>query len=126
MAMGSKERIVDGAKVVAQLVARQAVPIVWDEYEFMPHNWPMIFPNHPHSLKCYDSWADACSRFVEGAPITTKGSYTELGSLHTSSLDVKSLTPFTSEEVESLMREKQKTIRPFTGRPIVKHVKSLL
>ena len=120
MAMGSKERIVDGGKVVAQLAARQGVPIVWDEYELMPHNWPMVFPDHPHSIKCYYSWVEAFSPFVEGTPVTAKALFTELKSQDIWSLDVQNLTHLTAEEVESLMRDKQKTIRPFTGRPAAK------
>lgn len=120
MAMGSKERLVDGGKVVAQFAARQGVPVIWDEYERMPHNWPMVFPDHPHSIKCYHTWAEACSQFVGSRPVTTVGTFTEFGSSCTKSLDVKNLTPLTAEEIENLMRDKQKTIQPFTGRPAVK------
>ena len=122
MAMESKERLVDGGKLVAQFAARQGVPIIWDEYELMPHNWPMVFPDHPQSIKCYHSWAEACSRFVAGAPVTTSGIFTEFGSLHARSLDVMNLTHLTVDEVESLMRDTQKIIRPFTGQPAVKSV----
>lgn len=58
--------------VVAQLAARQGVPVVSDEYELMPHNRPTVVPNHPHSIKCYHPWADTCSPFVQGAPVTAK------------------------------------------------------
>ena len=120
MAMGSKERIVDGAKVVAQRAARQGVPIIWDEYEDMPHNWPMVFPKYSHSAKCYRRWSDACSRFAEGAPVQTEGTFTHFQSLHTRNIDVKNLTSLTTEEVESLLRSKHKTIKPFTGNPAVR------
>lgn len=79
MAMGSKERIVDGGKVVAQLVASQDVCVLWDEYELMPHNWPMVLPDHLMSTKCCRSWAEACLSFVERHAAQIRGEFTEYG-----------------------------------------------
>ena len=115
MAMGSKERIVDGGKVVAQLAASQDVCVLWDEYELMPHDWPMVFPNHPMSKKCYVSWAGACSTFVEGPAAQTKGQITEFRDLNTRSVNIRALTHLKMSDVMHLMESKQRTIRPFTG-----------
>ncbi|KAL8974912.1 MAG: hypothetical protein Q9197_000852 [Variospora fuerteventurae] len=119
MAIGSKERIVDGAKYVAQQVARQGVPTLWDEYELMPHNWPMGFPNHALSEKCYHSWAKACSYFADGRNIQTHGTFTALDS-QVRELEVTELTTMSTEEVGRLMRCKESSIRPFTGKPVAK------
>lgn len=119
MAIGSKERIVDGTKYVAQHVAIQGVPILWDEYELMPHNWPMGFPNHPLSEKCYHSWAKACSYFADGRNIQTHGTFTALDS-QVRELEVTKDTSMSTEEVGRLMRCKESSIRPFTGQPVAK------
>ena len=81
MAIGSKERIVDAAKFVAQFVAKQGMIVLWDEYELMPHNWPMGFPIHPHSEKCYHSWAKASLCFVNRWETQTNGIITSLEDL---------------------------------------------
>ncbi|KAL9023040.1 MAG: hypothetical protein Q9196_007417, partial [Gyalolechia fulgens] len=120
MAVGSKERIVDGARYFAQLVATQGAPILWDEYELMPHNWPMGFPRHPLSEQCYSSWAKACSRFVNGPPIQSHGTFTTFEGSPVRELDVTKLTPLSKNDVARLMRRKQSSIRPFTGTPVTK------
>ncbi|KAL8656068.1 MAG: hypothetical protein Q9210_000506 [Variospora velana] len=119
MAIGSKERVVDGAKYVAQQIAIQGVPTLWDEYELMPHNWPMGFPNHALSEKCYRSWANACSYFADGRNIQTHGIFTALDS-QVRELEVTKLTSMSTEEVGRLMRCKESSIRPFTGQPVAK------
>lgn len=92
MAMDSKERLADGAMLIARFGARQGVAVQWDEHEVMPHDWPIVIPSQPYSKQCYFSWAEACSRSVEGERVTTKGTFTDLGSILILSLDMKSLT----------------------------------
>lgn len=122
MAMGSKERLGDAAKVVAQAASREGVSVIWDEYELMPHNWPMNFRDHPHSTKCYRRWAEACSQFAQGLPARTKGTFTELEGLEIQDIDVQTLTSYTMDEVRGFMKCKQMTVKPFTGGRVVKSV----
>ena len=120
IAIGSKERNSDSTKVPAQLAAREGVPVIWDEYELMPHNWPMVFPNYPHSIKQYQSWAAACLRFLGNEKIETTGTFSQFESLSARQVDVCNLTPLTLDEVETLMRTAQRSIQPFTGRAVAK------
>ena len=122
IAIGSKERNSDSTKVPAQLAAQQGVPVIWDEYELMPHNWPMILPKYPHSIKTYHSWSAACLRFLAGDKIQTTGTFTDFESLSTSEVNVYNLSPLNLDEVESLMRTMQRSVRPFTGEMIIKPV----
>lgn len=120
IAIGSRERKSDSTKVPAQLAARQNVPVIWDEYELMPHNWPMVFSKYPHSIKLYHSWSAACLRFLRGDKFQTTGAFTEFESLSTREIDVHNLTPLTLDEVEYLMRTMQRSVRPFTGELVAK------
>ena len=120
IAMGHKERMIDGVKYFAQLAATQGVPILWDEYELMPHNWPMGFPDHPHSEKCYCSWAEACSKFVRNAQIQSHGTFTTLWKSKVQEIEVTELSSLTQAEVRRFMASRQGSIRPFKGRPGVK------
>ncbi|KAL8847463.1 MAG: hypothetical protein Q9221_007489 [Calogaya cf. arnoldii] len=120
MAIGSKERIVDAAQYFAHHIATQGVPVLWEEYELMPHNWPMAFPDHRSSEKCYRSWAKACSNFADGLNIQTQGTFTALEGSQERDLEVTRVTNITKDEVERLMRCKESSIRPFTGQPVAK------
>lgn len=122
IAIGSKERNSDSTKVPAQLAAREGIPVIWDEYELMPHNWPMIFPKYPHSIKQYQSWSAACLQFLGDDKVQTRGTFTEFDDLSTSEVDVFNLTPLTFDEVEDLMRAAQRSVRPFTGEVVAKSV----
>ncbi|KAL9117315.1 MAG: hypothetical protein Q9187_006151 [Circinaria calcarea] len=122
VAVGSTERVADAAKVVAQAAARQGVPVLWDEYEFMPHNWPMILTDYPQTVKCYEAWARACSSFVQGDRVRSAGTFTTFEGLRTRKLDVEHLTYLTDEEVGRLMRSRQGTIKPWTNDLVVKPV----
>ena len=120
IAVGSKERVIDSAKVPAQLAARQGVPVIWDEYELMPHNWPMVFSKIPHSLKFYRSWSAACLRFLSDNTIQTIGTFTEFESLRIREVDVYNLTLLTLDEVEDRLKAAQSSVRPFTGDLVAK------
>ncbi|KAL9636603.1 MAG: hypothetical protein Q9204_002199 [Flavoplaca sp. TL-2023a] len=120
MAIGSKERIVDAAKFVAQNVAKQGIVVLWDEYELMPHNWPMGFPSHPNSEKCYHSWAKACLLFVNSSETHTSGTITSLENSQARQVEVTKLTNLTTDEVARLMKSKQNSIQPFTGNTVPK------
>ncbi|MCJ1457342.1 hypothetical protein MMC28_007710 [Mycoblastus sanguinarius] len=122
IAIGDKERNSDSTKVTAQLAARQGVPVIFDEYELMPHNWPMVFAKYAHSEKCYQSWSDACLRFLKRTQAQSEGRLTEFESLRTRELDVKNLTSWTMDEVERRMRIAQRSVRPFTGELVTKSV----
>lgn len=120
IAVGSNERNADSTKVVAQSAAKQGVTVIWDEYEFLPHTWPLVLKTYPHTSRCYQSWAEACSRFVSGEIISTTGRFTQWENLKTRKVDVENLTSFTTGEVERLMRSKQRLVKPWTGERVIK------
>ena len=114
LALGD-ERMIDAAKVLAQNAAQQGVTVQWLEFEAMPHNWPMLFPMFWQTGRCMQEWASACSDFVCGKEIRSRGArvHTEGSSEHQ---DVGCLTRLDLSEVASLMRAKQASLRPWTGR----------
>ena len=120
IAIGSKERNSDSTKVPAQLAAREGVTVIWDEYELMPHNWPMVFPKYPHSIKQYQSWAAACLRFLGDDKVKSMGTFTHFENLSIRQVDVCNLTSLTLDEVEALMKTAQRSVEPFTGRAVAK------
>nr|POF15627.1 hypothetical protein CFP56_48821 [Quercus suber] len=111
IAIGSKEMQQDPVRVVAQTAARQDVPVLWDEYELMPHNWPMMMPGWPQSERCMQNWARACVRFTTpGSPVATSGSLLAFepdanGHRASSAVDVRRLTDITLDDVKRGMAQ---------------------
>ena len=65
-ACGSEERGLDGIKVVASQAAKCGVPVLWNEYAGMPHEFALLLSRLPQSKHCFEAWADACKKLVEG------------------------------------------------------------
>ena len=121
IAIGSAECNLDATRVVAQTAARQGVIVIWDEYELMPHNWPMVLKMYPQTSRCYQSWAEACTKFVRAEVIVITGTFISWGSLAITEIDVENLMSLTMEEVDRLVRSKQKLIELWTGKLFIKH-----
>lgn len=123
IAVGSKEGVVDAVKVLARQAARQGVEVLWDEYELMPHSWPMILPEYPQSMGCYQMWAEACVKFVAGGgkgERESKGYFTHFEDMRTESIDVGAMTTLTMKQVRSMTRMRQASIQPWTGKAATK------
>ena len=65
-ACGSEERGLDGIKVVASQAAKCGVPVLWNEYAGMPHEFALLLSRLPQSKHCFEAWADACKKLVKG------------------------------------------------------------
>lgn len=123
IAVGSKEGVVDAVKVLARQAARQGVEVLWDEYELMPHSWPMILPEYSQSMGCYRMWAEACVKFVAGGgkgERESKGYFTHFEDMRTESIDVGAMTTLTMKQVRSMTRMRQASIQPWTGKAVTK------
>ena len=115
IAVGSTERVSDCAKVTAQRAAKQGVVVLWDEYELMPHNWPMVLPDFPQAEMCYVAWAEACARFAGGEVTSNAGAFIEFDGLKKRVVDVEWLTALKDVEVERLMKVAWSKVKPWTG-----------
>lgn len=120
---GGQERFADSAKLAAERAARQSVQVWYEEYEEMPHDFPIMSATWawakteewPQSVKCMERWVNACRVFGEGGTMGT-GAVVVLTGGGERKIDVEKLTGMGVEEVTSLVREKQKGWKVFTGR----------
>jgi len=104
-ATGTTERLLDSARLIAQTAARQGVVVRWEQFERMPHIWPMIFRFWPQTALAVRKWAKACADFVGGKAGETSGMMVRLEGLREEKVDVQCLTDLTCEEMEMRMRE---------------------
>ena len=119
---GGQERFADSAKLAAESAARQGVHVWYEEYEEMPHDFPIMSATWawartdewPQSVRCMDEWANACRVFGEGKAMRT-GAEVVLTGGGTRKMDVEKLTGLSVEEATSLFKEKQDGWKVFTG-----------
>lgn len=119
--MGGGERFADGVKFMAKVAAHQDVTVVWEEYESMPHLWPMLFRYWPQAQRCWERWTDTCTAFATKAPVTTKGLRWKVGSLQCCcEIDVLGLTQLSVGDAQGYVRRHQANICPFTEKETAK------
>ncbi|MCJ1356028.1 MAG: hypothetical protein MMC33_006022 [Icmadophila ericetorum] len=119
---GGQERFADSAKVAAEQAARQGVSVRYEEYEEMPHDFPILSLNWPwavtdewpQSIKCIDNWVNACKTFVKGRQ-QDSGAVLYLTDGGEERLDVENLTGLTFGEVKRLVREKKAQWKSWLG-----------
>ena len=115
IAIGGGDRLIDSVRFVAQNAAREGVTVIWEEYEAMPHIWPLVLTAWPQVRRCWENWAHVCSSFAKGAPATTSGNRIQVEGLQSQQVDVFTLTDMNMEDVLGYIRNYQKNVKPFTG-----------
>lgn len=87
--------------------------ILWEEYEALPHLWPLLFGSWPQSQRCWENWARACTQLINGPPVAVDGKRMEVGSLrcHTVWCLLSNLPPPMLEKM-LLLREKMGLRKP--------------
>ena len=111
-ALGSEERGLDGNRVVASQAAKAGVTVTWNEYEGMPHDFPLtanMLPQSPHAFKL---WAQACKDFTadQSGPSTTV-TWKMPDCQHVAIGSPSDLSPLPFDEVRRRMKE-YKATRP--------------
>lgn len=119
MASG-QERLTDSVKVIAKTASKQKVCVLWEQYEGMPHTWPMILGNLPQSELCFQHWARACHGFVarKDWDSSSHGTFITLEDLETLDVSVENLTQLTAEAARALIKNKAKGMNIWTGKGV--------
>ena len=120
---GGQERFADSAKLAAEMAARQGVRVWYEEYEEMPHDFPIMSATWawakteewPQSVRCMERWVAACKAFAEGGTMRI-GAVVVLTTGEEREMDVERLTGLEFEEATSLIRKSQEEWKVFTGR----------
>lgn len=120
-ACGSEERVLDSNKVVASQAARCGVPISWNLYEGMPHEFTLLLGKLPQAKHCFTAWADACKALVQGKVTTSRSKLIKMPNCDEEGLgDVKELAPLPFDEVRKRMKIRNRERPVWTGKMTVK------
>lgn len=115
-ACGTEDRCLDGNRMIASQAARCGVPVLWNEYEGMPHEFAVLLGKLPQSKHCFASCATACKAFGEGKPISSRSLRMKMPACEDIDLgDVAALAPLPLNEVKRRMRERTRHIPVWTG-----------
>lgn len=102
---GSEERGLDGNKAVASRAAQCGVPVVWNEYAGMPHEFALLMSGTPQARHCSKAWADACSAFVEGKVVESQGKIMKMPACEEVQItDVAQLSSLPFDEIRTRMK----------------------
>lgn len=101
-----QEMLRDEDAVLARRAAGQGVPVVWREFEAMPHCFAMLLESNPGAPVHYAGYAKFCREVVEGKVVITNGEFIKAKTLERSQVDVESrLTDLTEQQVGEFMQK---------------------
>lgn len=100
------ELLADEDKYMAAKLHSQDVPIIWEEYEGMPHCFAMILTENPMSRRCFDAWTGFIKTVTEQGPGRVESAFrtVKANSLKEESRDPAKLAPYTEEEMRERLR----------------------
>lgn len=96
------ELLADEDKFLAAKMHSDGVPVVFEEFEGMPHCFAMVVTENPMAKRCFDAWAG----FIKGVVTEseTTGKQTAFRTVKAKTLqeeerDPKSVSPYTEAEM---------------------------
>ncbi|KEY70780.1 hypothetical protein S7711_03275 [Stachybotrys chartarum IBT 7711] len=103
---------------VARAMADQGVPVVYEEYEAMPHCWFMLLDKTPSARRCFERWASFIKSVVEASEAegahapSSSAVLIKAKSLHETPLRFEGLSETTQEAMrERVIRKVEQTVR---------------
>ncbi|KAK1755711.1 alpha/beta hydrolase fold-domain-containing protein [Echria macrotheca] len=93
-----RELLADEDKFTAKKFWADGVPVVYDEFEGMPHCFALLFGGNPEGRRCLDGWAGFARRVVDGEEVKSKFSLIKARSCEEVEVDPKGLSPYSREE----------------------------
>ncbi|RYO80537.1 hypothetical protein DL764_009888 [Monosporascus ibericus] len=101
------ECLADEDKYLVSKLIKDSVPVVFEEYEAMPHVFPLIIPHRPESRRNLQGWSNFIKRAVDDAT-KIEPSYTTIKAktLQEVAIDTTKLSPYSEEDVRDMARDR--------------------
>lgn len=108
------ELLADEDKYMAHKLHADGVSVVFEEYEAMPHCFPMVFSGSPTSVRCFDAWTGFIKDVVEHGPGSVEPAFRTIQArtLKEADIDPATLSPYTEEELRARLRSLGKEQAP--------------
>ncbi|KAL8914921.1 MAG: hypothetical protein Q9171_000548 [Xanthocarpia ochracea] len=107
--VSGEEMLADEEKAVASLAAEQGVTVIWEQYEAMPHCFPLLLEHLQASQKGFKNWAAFCAKVAGGnhneeqIKLETKATWFAAKTCRETAVDIRSLAVCSREEVAERM-----------------------
>ncbi|OHF00308.1 hypothetical protein CORC01_04497 [Colletotrichum orchidophilum] len=104
------ELLADEDKYMALKLHRDGVPVVFEEYEGMPHCFALILTKIPNAKRCFEGWTNFMMRAITNPEtIDSKATTIKSKSLQEVVLDFESLSAMSVEDVQERVLAKKET-----------------
>ena len=95
--------LADEGKATARRASRQGVPVIWEQFEAMPHCFAMLLEGLEGGKKFMANWATFCYQVVEGKGVSTDGKWVQAKTLKETMIIVPDLDALSGEEIQQRM-----------------------
>lgn len=105
------ELLADEDKFLAARLHAEGVPVVWEEYEGMPHCFAMVLTDNPMSRRCMAAWTgfmtDVIARGPDGDVVVVESAFRTIKArtLEEEDRDPAKVSPYTEEELRERLRK---------------------
>lgn len=93
-------------KYLARRLHAQGVPLVFEEYEAMPHCFALVLGQTPGAVRCFDGWAGFIRRAVSGEDIVSEAKTVRARTLEDVELEFGGLSDVSEGEMKRRVLEK--------------------
>lgn len=100
------ELLADEGKFMAARLHAEGVPVVWEEYEGMPHCFAMVVTENPMARRGFAAWTDFMREVVEQRPGGVESAFRTIKArtLEEVDRDPAKVSPYTDEELTERLR----------------------
>lgn len=108
------ELLADEDKYMAVKLHSDNVPVIFEEYEAMPHCFPAVIKGSPMSARCFDAWTEFITDVVTKGAWSVESSFRTIKAhtLKEVDIDPTDLSPYTEEELRERLRNLGKKQAP--------------
>ncbi|KFY20811.1 hypothetical protein V491_03405, partial [Pseudogymnoascus sp. VKM F-3775] len=109
--VSGEEMLADEGKAFVQRAARQEVTVVWEQYEAMPHCFPLLLEGNPAGAVSFDTWAEFVKKAVQNPrEIVTRADFITAKTLVREPLDIGKLIEMSDEVILGRMKKSRQEI----------------
>ena len=100
-----QEMMADEAQIVARKAAEQDVPVVFEQWEAMPHCFALLLLGSPMSKRSFKDWTNFYANVVEGGTVATRGVWFDAKTQKERDINLKSLALLDDADVSQRMEQ---------------------
>lgn len=105
-----EEKLTDEIKIFAQKAVRDGVPVVWEQYEAMPHCFALLLEGTAEAAAYFEGWKRFVRGISERKSVETNGEFIEAKSVVRWPVDVRNLLDMSEGDIEEAMIAGQRAI----------------